>query len=208
MANDLNKLAKTLKEFQQVIQRPESQTILSFETRDPSFPLKKIENHDLSPELTYLYSNYETGIIMPTNIHIQWYNKLFPMDYTIDKGNTFHHYTPWKRGKVIIATTDGTKKILADPTQNGTPVYVTIGKENEEDEVHELIAPTLEIFFRLLTELSKCDSDNFSKSPKPGINTTNWATYRDDIVYSDFLNRAKTIISTKNVEALACFLKT
>lgn len=209
MTNELNKLAETLKEFQQVVQKPESRTVLSFETRDASIPLDKIENHSLSPELTYLYTNYETGIIMPSNLHLYWHRQLFPMNYSIDKGRTFHYYTPWKRGKVIIATTgkNNIKEFLADPTQDKTPVYATIAKMNEEEEVHELIAPALEIFFRLLIELLKSDNNNFEKSPKSGADIT-WESYINDIVYPDFLKRAGTIIDAKNLETITRFLKT
>ena len=200
-------LAKTLKDFQQIIQKPETKAILSFESRDPSVPLPGIENHPLSPELIYLYTNYETGIIMSPDIHIKWHRELFPMDYSIDKGKTFHHYTPWKKSRVIIATMGESKKFLADTAQDGTPVYVTISQKDEADEIQEQISPDLETFFRLLIELSKAFTANSDQSPISGADFSLWRKYAQDVVYPDFTGRIKGMIGIDETDAIIRFLK-
>lgn len=198
MESELKAFSKTLRDFQQTLQTTKVGTASDFKCRDRSTPNKNIEDQYLSPELIYLYDNYETLLILP-HVHLNSYSSLFPGEYSIDKGKTFQKYMPWRNGKVIFANSfnKSYEKLWVDPTQKNTPVYVTDINGN-----YKLIVPSLDMFFQLLIELCISYSENDHKKPKCNSSSEKWKEFREKIVSPYFSEKIKNLTNEDTNEII------
>lgn len=191
----LKEFSKTLKSFQETIQASVIGDMKNFQSRNASNPIKKIPGHDLPPQLTYLYTNYETLLILP-HIHLNVYRSLFPMEYTIDGGRTSQKYNPWKNGKVNFAYSlnENYTKLWADTTQENVPIYVTDINDN-----YELITPSMHKFFQILIELCKSYDETSDTRPKSGSSFEKFSKHREEVVSQCFSDRIKKIVDKNKI---------
>lgn len=102
MDTNLQEFSSTLKEFKQSLQTTRFGSQKDFTTRENTKPLRELEEHPLSPELRYLYSNYITLLILP-HIHINTYSSLFPKMHIFGKTGAMSSNTiPGKKVKLLL----------------------------------------------------------------------------------------------------------
>ena len=196
MDTNLQEFSSTLKEFKQILQTTRFGSHKDFTTRENTKPLRELEEHPLSPELRYLYSNYITLLILP-HLHINTYSSLFPKMHIFGKtGAMSSKHNPWKEGKVVIGHSfnKSSRQIWADTTQNLTPIYITDLEGN-----FMRLTSSINLFFKLLIELCLSYNENRDKEPKCGSHTDLWDLHREEIVSPYFANRIKDLIPTSDL---------
>lgn len=193
MKNSLEEFSNTLKNFQSILRSTKFGSKNDFANRENSTPITHVKEQVLSAELSYLYSNYITLLILP-HIHINTFSSLHPKLHIFGKGSAMtKKHNPWKDGKVVIGHSfnASAKKIWADTTQEHTPIYVT----DVENNFIQLTS-SINLFFKLLIELCISYNDNREKEPKCGSETNLWDLHREEIVSPYFANRIKDLVPT------------
>lgn len=193
MKNSLEEFSNTLKDFQNVLHTTKFGSKNDFLNRENATPITNVKEKVLSAELSYLYSNYNTLLILP-HLHINTFYSLHPKLHIFGKGSAMtKKHNPWKDGKVVIGHSfnASSKKIWADTTQEYTPIYIT----DVEGNFIQLTS-SINLFFKLLIELSISYNDNREKEPKCGSHTDLWDLHREEIVSPYFANRIKDLVPT------------
>ncbi|MDO6490696.1 MULTISPECIES: hypothetical protein [unclassified Cellulophaga] len=192
MKNSLEEFSNTLKDFQSILRTTKFGSKNDFLTRENQTPITHVKEKVLSAELSFLYTNYSTLLILP-HIHINTFFSLHPKLHIFGKGAAMtKKHNPWKDGKVVIGHSfnASSKKIWADTTQEHTPIYVT---DIEGNFIQ--LTPTINLFFKLLIELCISYNDNRDKEPKCGSHTNLWDLHREEVVSPYFANRIKDLVS-------------
>ncbi|WBU88465.1 hypothetical protein [Cellulophaga omnivescoria] len=196
MKNSLEEFTNTLKDFQSVLRTTKFGSKNDFLNRKNSTPITHVKEQALSAELSYLYSNYSTLLILP-HIHINTFSSLHPKLHIFGKGSAMtKKHNPWKNGKVVIAHSfnASAKKIWADTTQEQTPIYVS----DLEGNFLQLTS-SINMFFKLLIELCKSYNFNRDKEPKCGSETNLWDLHREKIVSPYFANSIKDLVPQEDI---------
>jgi hypothetical protein len=152
-----------------------------------------ITNSDLvlSNELKYLYSNYDVNVtLISKNIHLVGIDKLSEKQkgfkyISNDSGKTFEINKKWNKNWVVFADMND-DPIVADISEKRTPVYAGIEARN-----YIKIAPSLDIFFKILIEFLKTYEKNESDLDE---DSDEYIEYENDTIIPYFKEQiAKTL---------------
>ncbi|SNQ42415.1 hypothetical protein [Cellulophaga lytica] len=196
MKNSLEEFSSTLKDFQSILRTTKFGSKNDFLNRENSRPITHVKEQVLSAELSYLYSNYITLLILP-HLHVNTFFSLQPKLHIFGKGPAMtKKHNPWKNGKVVIAHSfnASAKKIWADNTKEHTPTYITDVEGNFIQ-----LTPTINLFFKLLIELCISYNNNRELEPKCGSKTELWNLHRENVVSPYFANRIKDLVPQEDI---------
>ena len=148
----LEKLKVTIENFRKATLTCENYVYGSIEKRTTPILLTEIPEIKLSPELEFLYSNYDFDLTVGNNIDLTRFDKLVNRQhgfatFSVDGGKTQIPDPKWTSGWTVIADMND-DPIVANTNIDGTPILAAI-----EAVDYLEIAASLDIFFQILTEL-------------------------------------------------------
>ena len=198
-------LAETFENFRKTVLAYEDNVVGMFNQRDDLLEINKIEE-PLSEELKYLYRNYDIDIRFSyCNIglcsfdflpKLQKSYKYFSKDY----GKTLELDNNWNKNWIVIADMND-DPIVADTGESGTPIYAAIEGVN-----YVKIAPSLEIFFKILTELLKTECEMNKIGPCEEENFEEYVAFYEKEITPCFLENVKNILDVEYLNNLQEFL--
>jgi hypothetical protein len=160
----------------------------------------------LSEELKYLYKNYDINLSFKIrNINIVNFDNLHKRQYGFkyisnDYGKTFKANEVWNKNWVVIADMNE-DPIVADIGTAETPVFAGI-----EGLDYKKIAPSLEIFFKILIELLKSSETNSINEPDDEKDFEQWLTFREEVIIPYFIKQAENILDNECINNLRGFI--
>ncbi|RZK88417.1 MAG: hypothetical protein EOO62_37695 [Hymenobacter sp.] len=198
-------LALALEDFYQISQRHPEQVLGSFEKRAQPRLLPQLPSVRLSPELGYLYSHYHCDALFGhPSIAFTSFEELERRQegfatYSTDGGRTLHPNPDWNPAWTVFADVND-DPIVADTGTAGTPVYAAI-----EAVDYELIAPSLAIFFTMLTQMMAVTASLKAQQPTSD-DTEERITFKEEVEIPAVLKQMATVADSQYVRALGYFL--
>ena len=201
----LDKLALTLENFRQANLTCEKYLYGKIEKRTNSIYLQEIQEIKLSPELKFLYNNYDFDLTVGNNIILTNFNQLEKRQhgfstFSTDGGETQIPDPKWTSGWIVIADMND-DPIVANTSIAGTPVLAAI----EAVDYFE-IAPSLDVFFQVLTELLKSSELHRGNKPDGDEDFEKWVTYNEKVVQPHFLKQISNILNKQQLNNIETFL--
>ncbi|MDR6969577.1 hypothetical protein J2X31_003610 [Flavobacterium arsenatis] len=198
----LDKLALTLENFREATLTCERYVYGKIERRTNPISLTEIPEIKLSPELDFLYSNYDFDLTVGNNIALTRFDQLVKRQhgfstFSTDGGNTQIPDPKWTSGWAVIADIND-DPIVANTNISGTPILAAI-----EAVDYLEIAPSLSIFFQILTELLK--SSQLHRENEPD-DEEELITYNENVVQPYFLKQVSAILNEEQLENIETFL--
>ncbi len=198
----LEKLALTLENFREATLTCERYVYGKIERRTNPISWTEIPEIKLSPELDFLYSNYDFDLTVGNNIALTRFDQLVKRQrgfstFSTDGGNTQIPNPKWTSGWTVIADMND-DPIVANTNIAGTPILAA----TEAIDYLE-IAPSLDIFFQILTELLNSSQLHIENEPD---DEEELITYNEKVVQPYFLKRVSVILSEEQLENIEIFL--
>ncbi|GEM_PF-1951954 len=201
----LDKLNTAIGDFIQQSLSCETNILGTIEKKQNPISLKNLPIK-LSPELDFLYTNYDCNItITGNNIAFTEFHNLIKRQegfatYSIDGGKTQIKNPNWTEGWIVIADMND-DPIAANTNIEETPILAAIEGVNYME-----IAPSLSAFFQILTELLKSSQLHKENEPDADENFEEWITYNQEIVQPNFLEQIRRIVNDEHLQNLKDFL--
>lgn len=196
-------LAAVLDRFYETSQRCKEQVYGDFEKRKEPLLLPKLPTIRLSPELEYFYSWYYCdalfGSIAFTPIEQLERRQEGFSSFSTDSGKTMQPDPTWNQQWTVFADVND-NPIVADAGEAGTPVWAAI-----EAVDYEAVAPSLESFFRMLTEMMEVTASLKTQQPTSD-DTEEWIAFGVEIKAPAILKRLTEVVDSRYVQAWGHFL--
>jgi hypothetical protein len=160
----------------------------------------------LSPELSFFYQNYDCDLIA-TNSNIA----LTPLSNLLKRQSGFATYSTdgskteipnpnWTNGWIVFADMND-DPIVANMNITDTPILAAIEGAN-----YIQIAPSLSVFFQILTTLLISSQFHKENEPDADEDFEEWISYNEEIVQPYFLQQVREILDEEHLENLKTFL--
>lgn len=196
-------LAAVLDKFYETSQRYKEQVYGDFEKRKEPLLLPELPTVRLSPELAYFYSWYHCdalfGSVSFTPIEKLERRQEGFSSFSTDSGKTLQPDPTWNRQWTVFADVND-NPIVADAGESGTPIWAAI-----EAVDYEAVAPSLESFFLMLTEMMEVTASLKTQQPTSD-DTEEWIAFGVEIKAPAILKRLAEVVESRYVQAWGHFL--
>jgi len=203
-------LTETLENFREMVLNCKERVVGIFDKRQVLLEIPNIEE-PFSEELKYLYQNYDIDLRLNyCNIGLTCFEQLYEkrgMTYSYKyiydrKTKKYELDKDWNKGWIVIADMND-DPIVADTGVVGTPIYAAI-----EAVDYKKIAPSLEIFFKVLTKLLKAEKENNKDGPNASEDFEKHITFYKEVITPYFLKQVEKILDKECLNNLEWFLFT
>lgn len=201
----MTSFSNVLDRFYETSKRYKEQVYGEFEKRKEPRLWAKLLTVKLSPELEYFYSWYHCDALFGSpGISITPIERLERRQegfasFSIDQGKTMQPDPAWDLQWTVFADVND-DPIVASTGQAGTPVLAAI-----EAVDYAVIAPSLESFFLMLTEMLEVTASLKAQQPISD-DTEEWIRFRAKVEAPAILNRLSEVVDNRYVQALGQFL--
>jgi hypothetical protein len=198
-------LYKIIDRFHTTSKRCKEQVYGEFEKRKVPRVLPKLPTVRLSPELEYFYSYYHcNGLFGSAGISITSIEKLERRQegfasFSTDQGKTLQPDPAWNPQWTVFADVND-DPIVANTGQAGTPILAAI-----EAIDYKEIAPSLETFFLMLTEMMEVTASLKAQQPL-SEDTEEWIKFGIEVEAPATLKRLSEVVDNRYVQAWGHFL--
>ena len=202
----MSSLISALEEFYYTSSLYKDKVFGTFEKRNTPLSLIKHPTVLLSPELEYFYSHYHCDAVFGSAADISFtsFESLERRQEGFssssnDFGKTMQRVPDWNKHWTVFSDVND-NPIVADTGATGTPVYAAIEAVN-----YEVIAPSLTVFFQMLTEMLKVTESLKSQQPQSD-DIEDWINFREQLETPAKLQRLSEFVDEKYVKAFDNFL--
>jgi hypothetical protein len=202
---DERNLADVLDRFYETSRRYTEQILGDFEKRQAPRLLPKLPTVRLSPELEYFYSWYHCdALIGSAGVSITPFEELERRQegfasFSTDLGKTMQPDPAWNQQWTVFADVND-NPIVADAGAAGTPIWAAI-----EAVDYEAVAPSLVVFFRMLTEMMQVTASLKTQQPV-SEDIEELIAFREEVEIPATLKRLNEVVDGSYVRAWGHFL--
>jgi hypothetical protein len=203
---DNEKLTLAIENFREATIKCKTYTLGKIEKRQNPLSQVDISEIKLSSELDFFYRNYDCNLItINSNIALTPLTDLVRRQYGFatyskDYGKTEIPDPAWTDGWIVFADMND-DPIVANTNIKGTPILAAIEGVNYIE-----IAPSLDVFFQILTKLLTSSQFHKENEPDADEDFEEWISYNEEIVQPYFLQQVTEMLDEEHLQNLKTFL--